>query len=159
MLKKYAFYLLAAALIFAGQFLQTSRLVTGRPPEIAAPTLDGLPAMPLIANGPGIIYFWAEWCGICSAMQQAISAVGRDYPLLTVALRSGNDSMVAEYLHKKQLHWPVVNDPHGGIASRYGVGAVPALFFVDANGSIVFTSVGFTSEWGLRIRSWLAGLV
>ncbi|MDD4913735.1 MAG: protein disulfide oxidoreductase [Methylococcales bacterium] len=159
MLKKYGFYLLAAAIIFGGQFLQTSNLVRGKPPLINGTTLDGIPAMPLIEKGPGFIYFWAEWCGICGMMQSAVSAAGLDYPQLTVALRSGADSAVAEYLHKKQLHWPVVNDPHGEIADRYGVKAVPALFFINADGNIVFTSVGFTSEWGLRIRAWLAGLI
>jgi thiol-disulfide isomerase/thioredoxin len=159
MLKKYGFYLLAAAVIFGGQFLQTGDLVKGKPPEIAESTLGGVPAMAFIGKGPGIIYFWAQWCGICGMMQSAISAVGLDYPQLTVALRSGTDSAVAEYLHNKQLPWSVVNDPQGEIAGLYGVKAVPALFFYNADGNIVFTSVGFTSELGLRIRAWLAGLV
>jgi thiol-disulfide isomerase/thioredoxin len=159
MLKKYGFYLLATAIIFGGQFLQTGDLVKGKPPQIAQNTLGGIPAMAFVDKGPGLIYFWAEWCGICGMMQSAISAVGIDYPQLTVAMRSGSDSAVAEYLHKKQLQWPVVNDPQGEIAGRYGVKAVPALFFLNAEGDIVFTSVGFTSEWGLRIRAWLAGVV
>ena len=159
MLKKYGFYLLFAIVIFAGQFLRTSDLVTGKPPLIAQSTIGGLQAMPLIGKGPAIIYFWAEWCGVCAMMQGAVSAVAADYPLLTVALRSGSGSAVGQYLQKKHLGWQTVNDPQGVIAQSYGVKAVPSLFFIDADGNIVFTSVGYTSEWGLRFRAWLAGLI
>jgi len=62
-------------------------------------------------------------------------------------------------MQKKQLAWSVINDTHGHIAESYGVKAVPALFFINTDGDIVFTSVGYTSEWGLRLRLWLAGLI
>jgi len=159
MLKKYGFYLLATVIIFGGQFLRTSDLVTGKPPVINQPTIGGVPAMPLIAKGPGIIYFWAEWCAVCALMQNAVNAVAVDYPLLTVALRSGSPEAVKQYLQKKQFNWQVVNDPQGEVARLYGVKAVPALFFLNSGGNIVFTTVGFTSEWGLRLRVWLTGLI
>lgn len=159
MWKKYGLYLLFAAAVFAAQFLRTSDLVTGKPPAIAQSTLGGLQATHIVGKGPAIIYFWAEWCGVCAMMQHAMSAVSADYPLLTVALRSGTDSSVGQYLQKKQLAWSVINDQQGSIAQNYGVKAVPALFFINADGDIVFTSVGYTSEWGLRLRLWLAGLV
>jgi len=89
MLKKYGFYLLFAAAVFAAQFLRTSDLVTGKPPAITQSTLGGINADSIIGKGPAIIYFWAEWCGVCSMMQHAVSAMSADYPLLTVALRSG----------------------------------------------------------------------
>jgi thioredoxin-related protein len=50
----------------------------------------------------------------------------------------------------------VVNDQQGLIANAYGVSAVPAVFFTDSNGKIVFTTSGYTSELGLRLRLWLA---
>lgn len=158
-MKKYAFYLLAAAAIFAGQFLRTGDLVTGKPPAIAQSTLGGLQAAAVTGKGPAIIYFWAEWCGVCAMMRDAVSAVSADYPLLTVALRSGSDSDVGRYLQQKRLPWSVINDQQGRIAESYGVKAVPALFFTDRDGNIVFTSVGYTSEWGLRLRLRLAGLI
>lgn len=159
MLKKSAFYIAAFLFIFAGQFLLNRNLVTGMPPSISQSTLDGRPAMPLIVKGPALLYFWAEWCGICRSMQDNVSAVGRDYPHLTVAMRSGEAGQVLDYLHKNQLPWPVVADQDGSLGQRYGVRAVPALFFIDRQGHIVFTSVGYTSEWGLRVRLWLAGLL
>lgn len=157
--KKYAFYLLFTALIFAGQFLRSGDLVTGKPPAIAQSTLGGIQATAIAGKGPALIYFWGEWCGVCAMMKNAISSVSADYPVLTVALRSGNDAAVSQYLQQKQLSWSVINDNEGNIAQSYGVKAVPSAFFINSEGNIVFTTVGYTSGWGLRIRLWLAGLV
>lgn len=159
MWKKSAFYLLVVIFVFAGQFLQTSGLVTGKPPVIAVNTLADNPAMANLDRGPALIYFWADWCGICRAIQGNVDAVLRDYPGLTVAVRSGDNRQVGELMTQKQLSWPTVSDPVGSIGDRYGIRAVPALFFLDRQGEIVFTSVGYTSEWGLRLRLWLAGLL
>lgn len=155
MLKKSALYLFAALFIFAGQFLASSGLVTGMPPNIEQRTLSGVAAMPLVAKGPALIYFWAQWCGICRSIQGNVDAVVRDFPTVSVAVRSGDDQALRDYMQARHFNWPTVNDNAGSIGQRYGVSAVPAMLFVNGNGEIVFTSVGYTSEWGLRLRLWL----
>ena len=159
MLKRSAFYVFAVLFVFGGQFLMTSGLVTGQPPLINQTTLSGQNPMSMLGKGPTLLYFWAEWCGVCRRMQSNVAAVSNDMPIVTVAERSGNGEQVSDYLAKNQLNWPVVNDPDGAIGRQYGVQAVPALFFINSKGKIVFTSVGYTSEWGLRGRLWLAGLL
>ncbi len=158
MAKKLGFYIFAALFIFAGQFLVNQDLVSGSPPAIVQTTLTGENAMQRISKGPAVLYFWAEWCGICRSMQGSVSNVLQDYPGLTVAVRSGDEGTLRNYLNDKQLNWPVVNDNSGSIGQRYGIKGVPAVFFINAGGDIVFTTVGFTSEWGMRFRLWLAGL-
>lgn len=91
-------------------------------------------------------------------MQGSVSNVLRDYPGVTIAVRSGDDGTLQNYLNDKQLNWPVVNDNSGNLGQRYGIRGVPAVFFINATGEIVFTTVGYTSEWGMRFRLWLAGL-
>ncbi len=157
-MKKLGIYLFATVFIFAGQFLVNSDLVNGKPPAISQTSMNGENALQRVAKGPAILYFWAEWCGICRSMQGSVGNILKDYPGVTVALRSGDDAKLAGYLRDKQLNWPVVNDNGGEIGQRYGVKAVPAIFFIDATGDIVFSTVGFTSEWGMRARLWLAGL-
>lgn len=159
MLKKSAFYIFAALFIFAGQFLISSGLVTGPPPQIKQTTLNGKQSMQGIAQGPALLYFWAEWCGVCRTMQSSVSSVLHDYPGLTVAVRSDDQQQLSGYLQQHKLDWPIVNDNDGAISQRYGTRSVPALFFINRHGNIVFTSVGYTSEWGLRARLWLAGLL
>lgn len=159
MLKKIAIYLLFSVLVFAGQFLITSDLVTGQPPTISNPTLEGANAMDQISKGPTMIYFWADWCGVCSMMQSSINSISATQPILTISHRSGADSHIIQYLNENQLNWTVVNDAQGQIAKEYGVKAVPALFFLNNEGRIIFNSVGFTTEWGIRFRIWLAGFL
>lgn len=157
-LKKLGFYLVAAVFIFAGQFLVNQDLISGKPPAMNQTTLSG--DMPLLSprKGPMILYFWAEWCGVCRSMQSSISHVLQDYPGTTIAVQSGDDDKLRAYLNQKQLIWPVVNDHDGNVAQHYGVKAVPALFFINTAGNIVFSSAGFTSEWGIRFRLWLTAL-
>ncbi|WP_305906693.1 protein disulfide oxidoreductase [Methylomarinum sp. Ch1-1] len=158
-LKKTLFYLFVIGVIFGGQFFVNRGLVSGRMPPIAEKTLAGRTAMPQTDAGPRMIYFWAEWCGICKMMQASVDSLLRDAPAVTVAVRSGNDAKVTAYLRERRLTWPVVNDNQGAIADRYGVKGVPALFFVDGDGDIMLTSVGYSSEWGMRLRLWLTGLI
>jgi thiol-disulfide isomerase/thioredoxin len=155
MLKKSAFYLFAALFIFSGQFLMNSGLVTGTPPPIEKTTLSGDQPLQRIGKGPALLYFWAEWCGVCRSMQGNIDAVVKDFPSLTVAIRSNDQQQLGTYLHSHHLDWPIIDDTDGSIGERYGVRSVPALFFINGKGDIVFTSIGYTSEWGLRFRLWL----
>jgi len=155
-LKKMAFYTVVFIIIFAGQFLMNQGLKTGKPPIINKQTLSGQDAMQMISQGPAIIYFWAEWCGVCKMMQQPIFQILDDYPVLTVAVKSGDTNIVNNYLNEKSLMWEVVNDPVGEIANQYQARGVPSIFFLNKAGDIVLTATGYTSEIGLRLRLWLA---
>ncbi|MDD2759442.1 MAG: redoxin family protein [Methylomonas sp.] len=115
--------------------------------------------MHYLTKGPALLYFWAEWCGVCRAMHDNVDAVLRDYPGLTVAVRSADTQSLSGHLSENKLDWPVVDDRDGTIGQTYGVRAVPAVFFIDNHGDIVFTSVGYTSEWGLRFWLWLSQLL
>lgn len=158
MWKKFGFYVFAALFVFAGQFLASQGLVTGTRPPLPAATLSGIDPASRLTQGPALLYFWAEWCGICRAMQDNVDNVARDYPIVTVAVRSGDDAKVREHLQSEQLSWLTVNDPDGSLGQRYGIKGVPAAFFIDTNGQIRFASAGYTSEWGLRLRLWLLDL-
>lgn len=105
-----------------------------------------------------LIYFWASWCGVCEKMQPPISAVLNDYSGVTIAVKSGPDERVENYLSKQQLDWVTVNDENGDISGEYSVKAVPTVFILNAAGEIAFTARGYVGETGLRLRLWLANL-
>ena len=108
----------------------------------------------LISHQPVIIYFWGSWCGICATIQGTISEVLQDYSGVTVALRSGNDVDVLNYLQNNKLDWQVINDNDGALAQAFGVSAVPAVFIVAPDGQISFVTLGYVTEVGLRLRLW-----
>ena len=154
-MKNAAFYLLAIALLLSLQYWKSRDLISGPPPLSDKATLTGIPAQQQLAQGTRWIYVWAEWCAICTAMQDNVDAVLREYPGLTIATRSGNDTSLIDYLHQHRLNWPTLNDHDGSLQQRLGLHGVPAIFFLNTNGDIVWSSIGYSSEWGLRTRLWL----
>ena len=107
---------------------------------------------------PVALHFWAEWCPICKLEEHSISRVSRDWPVLTVAMQSGDVAAVRRTLAQRGLNWPTVIDADGALAARYGFRAVPAFVAIDPAGRISATSVGYTSEIGMRLRLWWARL-
>ena len=120
--------------------------------------IDGRHAMESIAKGPAIIYFWAEWCGICKMMQTPMTEILKDYPGITVAVKSGDDEQLKKYMQKKQIQWPTINDQNGEISALYKIKGVPFVIITDKTGEIIYTVSGYSFEIGLRLRLWLAEL-
>lgn len=133
-------------------------LITGTPPVMPARTLLGEPVAEQISKGPAIIYFWAEWCGICRSMQGTVTQLLKDYPGVTVAVRSGGRDAILAYQQRQAMDWRTIADKEGSIGSRFGIRGVPTFFILDKRGQIKFTAVGYSSETGLRFKLWLAGL-
>jgi thiol-disulfide isomerase/thioredoxin len=155
MLKKGLIIFLFTLVILFGQFLHTQNLLTGSLPVMPQKSLQGATLNETLSKG-GILYFWAEWCGVCKLMQPNITSLNKNSKVLTIAIRSGNEDVLRGYLSDHQLDWHVINDPDSELARLFGIHAVPAVFFVNTEGQIVFTAVGYTSEWGLRARYWLS---
>jgi len=72
-------------------------------------------------------------------------------------LQSGDAPEIRAELAAPGLSFPVVADPYGQIAGLWGVPGVPATFVLDAEGRIVYSTVGLSTETGLRARIWVAG--
>lgn len=153
-----ALQLLLLVVIIAGvRFWQQRDMVRGVAPPLSGVLLDGKSATtPVRAGQPLLVHFWASWCPICSAEQDSIESLSKDYPTLTVAMQSGNDAEVLQHLRKENLSFAVLNDPDSMISRQWGVRAVPASFVIDAHGRIRFVEVGYTTGIGLRLRLWLA---
>ncbi|MDV3240336.1 MAG: protein disulfide oxidoreductase [Methylocaldum sp.] len=149
----------AVVLYIGVQLIATRSLVSGMPPPIRATALDGTALdVPKPEGRPAVIYFWASWCQICKAMQSSIRSLARDTPLVSVALLSGDETEVREYVKREGFEFPVVLDQDGAIGRDYGIRGVPAVFILGPDGHIRFSTIGYTSELGLRLRLWLAGL-
>ncbi|MDD2767744.1 MAG: protein disulfide oxidoreductase [Methylococcus sp.] len=147
----------AAVLFFALQAFLNRDLASGHAPAIEGPTLDGRPAaLDSLRGRPVLVYFWASWCSICRAMEGKVSSLAGDYPVLTLAFQSGDAAEVARYVKDRSLDWRVVLDADGVNGERYGIRGVPAFFVLGPDGTIRSRSVGFTPEWMLRLRLWLA---
>lgn len=149
--------------LFAIQTWQARDVPDGPAPAFEAPWADGSRST-LAAwrnSHPGKVtglYFWAEWCAICSAQQGSIAALHADWPVLTVAMQSGAPAQVAEVLATRGLDWQTAVDSDGRIAAEYGLRGVPAFVVIAPDGTIRSVAVGYTTEAGMRLRLWWAHL-
>lgn len=143
---------------------QTRHIPRGPAPIFSAP-LAGAPGGTQVtleqwrARHPGravALHVWAEWCPICRMEEGSITSVQQEWPVLTIAMRSGEAAQVARVLEQRQLPWLTAVDEDGSLSARYGLKAVPAFVVLDAQGRIRHASVGYTPELGMRMRLWLA---
>ena len=149
-------FLLAFVLI---QFWQSREMAGGTMPPLAGPLADGrqtsLEAVVRDAGGrPVLLYVWSSWCPICRAEEGTITALAEDWPVLTLAMQSGDPDTVAKFMRERGLAYPALVDTQGELAWRLGVRATPAWFVIDRSGTIRFSGMGYTTGWGLRARLW-----
>jgi thiol-disulfide isomerase/thioredoxin len=132
-------------------------MVAGPVPELEGRLLNDKPYS-LLADSrrPLLVHFWASWCPVCKLEQESIQAISEDYPVITIAMQSGEANEVTEYMLQEGLRFPVINDSSGMLSRRFGVRAVPSSFIVSKNNTIVFREAGYTTGIGLRLRLWVA---
>lgn len=160
LLKNALTVLLFVAVVFGIRTWQQRDMASGAAPMLQGITLAGQPyTLPVRPAQSVLVHFWATWCPVCRAEQSTIAAIAHDHPgTITVAMQSGSADAVARYLREQGVDFPVVNDADGRISGAWGVHAVPASFIVAPDGEIRFIEVGYTTEIGLRLRLWWAGI-
>lgn len=148
--------LLLLAIVVGVTTWQNSGLADGVAPPLAGTRTDGSNVRLGARPETTLIVFWATWCKVCKAEAGNIEALAQDWPIITVAMQSGELKEVAEHLEERGLKVPAIADDDSDIADAWKVRAVPAHFVVDAAGNIRFRVVGYTTKWALRARLWWA---
>jgi len=143
------------------QFWQGREMQAGAMPPIAGRLADGRPVtletyLQEAGGRPLLLYVWSSDCPVCRAEEGAIASLAEDWPVLTLAMQSGNAETVAKHMRERKLSYPALVDARGEIAWSLGVRATPAWFVVDRNRTIRFSGLGYTTGWGLRARLWWA---
>ncbi len=136
-----------------------------RQPEVTEKTLPGLTLetvggknidLAIYRGKPLVIHFWATWCPTCKLETPNIDNLSKSYNVLTVAVNSGSDEDIRNFLSEKGVGFNVVNDRQGKFASMMHVEVFPSTFFYDASGNLAFIEVGYTTIAGLHARmKWL----
>jgi len=145
--------------ITAVRFWMQRDIVSGLAPNISAPMLSGQ-KFDLYAykSRPVLVHFWASWCPVCELEQSNIENIAKEYPVITIAMQSGDNEELEKYMQEEKLSFNVINDQSGLLSQKYNIKGVPVSFIIDKNNKIDFVEVGYTTELGLRMRLWWAGL-
>ena len=149
--------LLVVVTSVAVNLYKTRNTATGPAPALSTVSIYGEPLSLANQQQPVLVHFWATWCPVCSLEHDSIDSIAKDYPIITIAMQSGNAEELIQFMRQEQLSFPVVEDDDGLIARHWQVSGVPASFIMSPSGEIKFVEVGYTSELGLRLRLWWAG--
>jgi thiol-disulfide isomerase/thioredoxin len=105
---------------------------------------------------PLIIHFWTTSCPACKLEAPNIETVSKEYDVLTVAVNSGSDEEVKNYIQENGLSFNVLNDVNGAWTTEFNIEVFPTTFIYDAKGKLRFTEVGYTTTAGLLARlEWI----
>jgi thiol-disulfide isomerase/thioredoxin len=148
----------AAAMLVMDQFRQPALPAT----FVSTPlqTLDGksLSLAEMSQDRPLLVYVWATWCGVCRYTTPSVAKIAEEGGnVVSVALRSGDDATLSNWLARKHYVMPTVNDATGQLSRSWQVQVTPTLMIVS-KGEVKSVTTGFTSGWGMKLRLWWAGV-
>lgn len=106
----------------------------------------------LESDKPLLIYYWATWCTVCKVQSPVINELSKEYEVLTIAVQSGSQEKVKDFLKEKNYSFKVLNDENAYFSSKYKITVFPTIFIYNRNKELKFTEVGYTTSAGLKSR-------
>ena len=114
----------------------------------------------LSTDTPVLVYFWGSWCGVCHITSPTIndlSATGA-YPVVTVAIKSGDKQTLGQYLQTENLSFTTINDSDRRIFADWQGQVTPSYVIIN-DGKMTQGLTGIQPAWSLRLRLWLSDLL
>lgn len=124
-------------------------------PRFDVQRLDGSTATSEDWSGEVVLLdFWATWCVGCIGATPRMNRLHDEYGpegFSVVSLNQEPEDLpaVAEVVRERDIRYPVLVDP-GAVARAYGVGALPTVILVGADGVIRARHTGPIAESTLR---------
>lgn len=110
-------------------------------------------------NKPVLVYFWGTWCPVCEITSPTVNSLAQNgaYPVVSIAVQSGDNAELGAYLNKHNFSFVTINDEEGEIFQDWQ-GQVTPSFVILKDGEMSQGLTGIQPEWSLRLRLWLSSV-
>ncbi len=112
-----------------------------------------------LSGKPTVLVFWAPWCSVCrleaSNVRWVGQLVGSRAQVVSVATAYSGLQDVRRFAEENDVRGPILLDSTGGVAAAFRVESFPTVYFLDAQGRIKRSAVGYTTTLGILARLWL----
>ncbi|MBN1311884.1 MAG: redoxin domain-containing protein [Anaerolineae bacterium] len=125
--------------MFAGPASGGSLAIGSTAPDFELPALDGgTITLSQYQGSPVLLALGATWCSDCEVAAPRLQKLYENYPDLVVLAVNSNEDVgtVQEFADKHGLTYPIALDEDGEVMRRYGILAIPSLFFIDRDGVV-----------------------
>jgi peroxiredoxin len=131
-------FLLAACSDVGGQ-----STIGGKAPDFTLKTVAGktINLADTLKTKPAVLVFWATWCPACVGeipdVEKFYQSKGDEVAVIAINIQE-SEKVVAHFVSKKGMSYPVALDTTGKIAQSYGVRGIPSVIAVDKSGDILY---------------------
>lgn len=103
-------------------------------------------------ESPVLVYFWGSWCHVCTITSPKVNQLHQDgYSVVSIAVKSGDDAQLSQYLQRHQYHFTTINDTDGQIFANWQ-GQVTPSFVILYQGKMTQGMAGISPLWMLKLR-------
>jgi len=94
-----------------------------------------------------LLNFWATWCPPCVKEMPSMERLQQHFKdksmqVIAVSLDKEPEAVVAEFVARLKLTFPVLLDPEGIVSGPYGASALPSTFIVNPEGRVIAAAKG-----------------
>jgi len=118
-------------------------------------TIYGLSVKDILkSKKPLVINFWGTWCPVCNQEVSTLSKLAKrdDIILLTIAVNSGANSDIKQYMQKKGINFLVINDNNSKLAKAFNISVFPTTVFLNSDRKNIIKDSGYTTQAGFLAR-------
>lgn len=109
-----------------------------------------------------VVNFWATWCAPCKEELPTLQVFSdlQDPNKVTVTTINVKEppSRAFRFMQNNQITLPLVSDPQGEIAQKFGVTVFPTTLLIDSTGQIKWRIVGEVDWTAAEAQAWLYSL-
>lgn len=145
------------------QFEKTPWPNTQKVPAFSFKDASGREFKPENLRGKKVVLnFWATWCAPCKeelpSLQVFSDLQNPDHIVVLTVNVKEPVSRAQKFMQNNQINLPLISDPQGEWAQKFGVKVYPTTLLLDAKGNIKWRIVGEVDWTSSEPQAWVNAL-